>query len=313
MSFAQPVFLLLIAFPVALALAVYRSFTRRSKAAVKFAQTDLLADIAPQHSWRRFVPPALLLAALSMLVIGFARPERETEVARETRQVVLAFDVSYSMQAEDVPPNRLVVAQQAAKDFVEASPDDVQVGFVQFAGTIIDIIAPTDNKQQILTAIDNVSLRPGTAIGDAIATSLELLPANTDSASDISTGSIVVMSDGISTTGIYDEDAVALANEQNVSISTISFGTQEGFIISEGEQVPVPSAPESLAAIAEMTGGLTAAAENAEQLYEIFDAIQASIAPEMVTQDLSVVAFAAAFLLLVVGFSLSLLWFTKLS
>lgn len=306
MSFAEPLRLVLLVVPVLLAVLAWRSLRRRSKAAVRFAQTELLADIAPKRSWRQVVPPVLALAGVALLVVGLAHPERQTEVEREARQLVLAFDVSYSMEATDVPPSRLEVARSAAKDFVEAAPDDVEVGLIQFAGTIISVTEPTTDKAQLLRELDDIELRPSTAIGDAIVTALEMLRG------DEATGSIVVLSDGESTVGLPDADAAELAATRGVPVSTISFGTPNGFITQDGEQVAVPSSPESLAAIAEATGGLTAAPENAESLYQVFDQIQASVAPEFVTQDLADVANLAALLALVVAFGLSLRWFARL-
>lgn len=308
MTFAEPLRLLLLIIPAAFIFLVWRSLTRRSKAAVRFSQTELLADLVPQRSWRRILPPVLLVLATILFALALAHPQIEIEIARETRQLVLAFDVSFSMEAEDVPPSRIEVAKQAAKDFIEAAPDDIEIGLVKFAGTIVGVELPTKDKAKLLGALDNITLEPGTAIGDAIVTSLGILTEG-----EGPNGSIVVLSDGESTVGTTDSEAVAKAIEQEVPISTISFGTSDGFIIQDGEKVPVASTADSLIAIAEMTGGASAQADNPDTLYETFDAIQASVAPERVTYDLGDIILGLAFLLLSVGFVLSLWWFSRLA
>ena len=174
MSFASPELLLgLLIVPLALIgyLIVQR---RRSRYAVRFTNVDLLANIAPRTpSWRRHLPPVLYLAAIAALAIGLARPSLVLAVPREEATIMLTMDVSRSMLATDVDPNRLVAAQQAATDFVDRLPEQFRVGLVAFSTDARLVVQPTTDRAEIHEALASLQADGGTAMGDAIALSLE--------------------------------------------------------------------------------------------------------------------------------------------
>src|SRR5215212_143539 len=174
MTFADPILLFgLLLVPAALV--VYRLVQRRrSRYAVRFTNVDLLGNLVPRTpAWRRHVPPALYLVAMAALVLALARPSIAVQVPREEATIILTMDVSGSMMATDVSPTRLSAAQHAANDFVDQLPAGVKVGLVSFSTATRLLVAPTTDRAAVHEAIGNPAARGGTALGDAIAASLE--------------------------------------------------------------------------------------------------------------------------------------------
>ena len=174
MSFASPELLLgLLLVPIALIgyLFVQR---RRSRYAVRFTNVDLLSNLVPRSpGWRRHLPPVLYLAAISALAIGLARPSVVLAVPREEATIMLTMDVSRSMRATDVDPNRLTAAQQAATDFVERLPEQFRVGLVAFSTEARLVVEPTTDRAEIREALASLRADGGTAMGDAIDLALD--------------------------------------------------------------------------------------------------------------------------------------------
>ena len=320
MSFKNPAYLALLIAPLLLGVAYLIVSRRRSKSALNFAHTEMLKEIAPRQPLRRHIPSLLLLLAITSLTVGLAGPEHETVVKRERRKVVLAFDVSRSMAAEDVTPTRLAVARQAASDFINDAPKDVDIGLVLFSGSVVGSQPPTSDRAALLAALADPQLSGGTAIGEAIFTGLSLLEVppdptgNTPAGKPRSAGSIVLLSDGDTTAGRPAEEASAAAVEAGIQVSTIAFGTSGGSIVDPDtdETIPVPYAPEALSLISEATGGMSASAEDASSLKRIFDDLRSSVEPKRVTSDLSGWFLAGSFALLICGAGLSLWWFRRL-
>jgi Ca-activated chloride channel family protein len=318
--FAAPGALALLLLPVALLIAYAVRQSRRSAYAVQFTNLDLLDEIAPDTpGWRRHVPAVALVLALAVLVIGIARPLREVEVPVEASTVVLALDTSISMDARDVEPRRLDAAQAAAYRFLEQVPEQVRVGLVSFAETAVANVAPTEDHEAVRAAIERLQLRPGTAIGEALLASVDLiqadlaaLQAEAAEAAEEAPATIVVLSDGDTTAGRPNDVGVAAAQDADIAVSTISFGTTEGTIIFQGQIVPVPSNGEALAAIAEDTGGRFYDAESAEQLTEVFETL--GVAVGVTTEEVEVVVpwMVAALVLATAAAITSLLWFARL-
>ncbi|WP_372507243.1 VWA domain-containing protein [Actinomadura madurae] len=174
MSFLDPVRLfLLLALPVLIAAYVVMQ-VRRGRYAVRFTNLALLDKVAPTRpGWRRHVPAAAFLLMLGLFVTGFARPTADVRVPREQATIVLALDVSHSMQATDVEPTRLEGAKQAARTFLDQVPDRFNVGLVSFSGSASVIVAPTTDRQAMRTGIDGLRLGPRTAIGEGVLASLD--------------------------------------------------------------------------------------------------------------------------------------------
>lgn len=282
---------------------------------VRFTNVELLDVVAPREpGWRRHVPAVLFLVALAALVLGFAEPVRATRVGDERATVVLAIDTSLSMEADDVAPSRLQVAQEAARTFVAELPDELNVGLVTFNGSTAVAVTPGDDRDGLVAAIDALELGEGTAIGEAIFTSLDAVasaPAGADD--EPAPARIVVMSDGETTMGRPDGDAAAAAAEAGVPVDTIAFGTPEGTIEDEfGDREPVPVAPQPLAEIAATTGGNAFTAESLGELSGAYADIGLVVGYEEVDRDVSGWFVGTGLGLLVLAGSLSLLWSQRL-
>ncbi len=292
---------------------------RRREYAVRFTNLELLASIAPRHAaWRRHVPAGAMLAALTLLVVGFARPAREVQVAREEATVVLAVDVSNSMAATDVPPNRLVAAQAAATEFVDRLPAGIKLGLVAFDGTARVLVPPTTDRKTVNRAIEGLEVGPGTAGGDAVHASLaSIRTAMPDIAeprpdAESSPARIVMMSDGKTTVGRDLQSAAEEARELKVPISTVAFGTIYGTVVIEGQMIPVPPDEDALAQLAETTGGEAFTAATSDELRRVYSGIgtDAAFTTEQREVTAALVGFGLALLLLAAAGSL--LWNNRL-
>jgi len=300
----------------ALAGAWVASLHRRRQDTVRFTNVALLDVVAPQRpGWRRHLPAVLWLLALAVLVVGFARPARDVRVGRDRATVMLALDVSLSMEATDVDPSRLDVARTAALDFVDGLPDDVDLGFVTFSGTATIAVAPSEDHDAVRTAIEEAELAEGTAIGEAIFAGLDAVAAAppTDDGSP-TPGRLVVLSDGETTQGRPDDEAAAAATEADVPVDTIAFGTTDGTVTdpTTGEEVEVPVAPEPLQEIASTTGGEFFEADSLDALSTVYEDISTAVGYESEERDISAWFVGAALALLAVAGVLSLRWSQRL-
>jgi Ca-activated chloride channel family protein len=288
---------------------------QRRQHVVRFTNVELLDVVAPRDpGWRRHVPAVLFLVALAGLVVGFARPVRDTRVGDERATVVLAVDTSLSMEADDVDPTRLEVAQEAARAFVADLPEELNVGLVTFNGTTTIAVPPGRDRDALTAAIDAMELGEATAIGEAIFTSLDAVAAAPQGEGDEpAPARIVIMSDGETTVGRPDADGAAAAADAEVPVDTIAFGTAEGTIVGEGgEREPVPVAPEPLADIAAATGGTAFEAESLDELSAAYTDIGGVVGYEDAEQDVSGWFVGSGLALLAVAGSCSLLWSQRL-
>jgi Ca-activated chloride channel homolog len=282
---------------------------------VRFTSVELLDVVAPrQPGWRRHVPAALFLLALALLVIGYAKPVRATRVGEQRATVVLAVDTSLSMEADDVDPNRLEVAEEAARAFVADLPAELNVGLVTFNGSTTVAVAPSSDREALDAALADLELGEGTAIGDAIFTALDAVAAAPGGEGDQpAPARIVVMSDGETTVGRPNEEAAAAAAEAEVPVDTIAFGTPAGVIEDElGGQTPVPVAPEPLAEIADTTGGRAFEAGSLGELSSVYDDIGRVVGYEETIEDLSGWFVGSGIVLLALAGSFSLAWSQRL-
>src|SRR3954465_10538597 len=175
MTFQWPEFLWLLAALPLLAVLYFYLLRRRKQFALRYSSLGLVREAMRGAGWRRHVPPMMLAVALALLVVAIARPSAVMTLPSQHETVILAMDVSGSMRATDVEPNRLVAAQNAAKSFIAQQPDSMRIGIVAFAGTATVAQAPTRNKEDLYTAIDRFQLQRATAIGSAIIVSLATL------------------------------------------------------------------------------------------------------------------------------------------
>ncbi len=309
--------LLLLLVPVLLLVAFWAASRRNRATAVRFSSTDLLASVAPRRSgWQRVIPWLLLTGAMAIGVLGFAEPAAEVQVPKERATVMLTLDTSRSMNADDVSPSRLRAAQDAARTFVSGLPSGLQVGLVTFDGSARLQRAPSTDRAALMRAIDALQLGDGTDTGAGLEVSLDTIQAAPpDAEGKQPPAAVVLMSDGTPTIGTSDLSPQAAVRAQaqrasgmGVPITTIAFGTEDGAVVIEGETVPVPVDPESLAGIADQTGGQAFTAESAAELGSVYDAIGSAVGYDTETRDISAWFAGGAFVLAALAAAAALVW-----
>lgn len=288
--------------------------------ALRFSNPDLLHAVAPRRpGWRRHLVAGSFLVALSVLVAAFAQPQMTVKVPRERSTIVLAIDTSLSMAAEDVAPNRLEAAQDAARQFVRQLPDRLNVGLVSFAGSAQLLVPPTQDHESVVAAIQGLQLDKSTAIGDAVRLSLDVVgnqARGTDGARP--DAAVVLISDGETTIGLPTADAIPLANEAGVAVSTIAYGTPDGEILVDedgdgiGQQTRVPVNVEELRALAEGTGGTSYTAESARDLEQVYAELGSTIGFDEERSDVTYRFVGIGLVILLLASGLSLRWFSRL-
>ncbi|RIV41596.1 VWA domain-containing protein [Micromonospora radicis] len=315
MSWQSPERLWLLAGVAALVVGYLVLQRRRSRYAVRFTNLRLLDKVAPSRpTWRRHVPAGLFIAMLALLVVGFARPTDEVRVPRERATVMVAVDVSRSMLADDVPPDRLIAAKDAAREFVADLPEEFNVGLVAFAGSAQVMVPPTGDREVMAAGIDRldegITGIQGTAIGEAIHASLESIRTlDAQAVEEPPPARVVVLSDGANTSGRSPTSAAADAVEADVPVDTISFGTLDGQI-GAGQRVPVDG--ETLRTVAEQAGGGYYEAGSGAELREAYADIGSSVGYRMERQDVSARFIGAGLLFALLAAATSMFWFSRL-
>ncbi|MEI4271371.1 VWA domain-containing protein [Klenkia sp. LSe6-5] len=317
MSFQAPWWLLGLLAVVALVGLYVLLQRRRQKYAARFTNVALLGSLVPRRpGWRRHLAFGLVALALGAFVLSLAQPSTEVRVPRERATIVLALDVSLSMQATDVEPSRFEAMKTAAKEFVEILPPRINLGLVSFSGRATTLVPPTVDRQQVSTAIDNLQLDEATAIGDAILTSLTAIQNFTSTLSDAGEtpppARVVLLSDGFSTQGSEPEEAVQSAIAAEVPVSTIAFGTDFGSVEIQGQQQPVPVDRATLEQIADETGGSYSEAASASELEQVYADLGSQIGYTTEPQDISPWFVRGGVLVAFLGVVLSLLWTNRL-
>ena len=290
--------------------------SRRRQYTLRFTNVDLLSTVAPKRpGWRRHLPAGLFLVALALLVVAWAGPTAPVTVPVERATVVLAIDVSLSMQATDVEPDRLAAARSAALDFLEVAPPELNVGLVTFSGVATIAVPPTTDRDLVADAVQRLQLAERTATGEAIFASLDaisLVPPDPDGTRG--PAAIVLMSDGATTAGRPNEEAVAAAVEAQVPVTTVAFGTDEGSITIPGDPTPVP-VPVDRAALEEIateTGGEYYSAVTSEELENIYVDLGSSMGYTTEEAEITGWFVGGALVFLVATGALSLAWFSRL-
>jgi Ca-activated chloride channel family protein len=317
MTFQSPLWLLALLVVAALAAFYVVLQLRRKAYAARFTNVALLGSLVPKRpGWRRHLAFGIVALGLATLVVSLAVPSTEVRVPREKATVVMAVDVSLSMQATDIEPDRFQAMQKAAKEFVDVLPERINLGLVSFAGTATTLVPPTTDRLQVEQAIDNLDLAEATAIGEAVFTSLTAIENFQSSLSagdaEAAPARIVLLSDGQTTVGREDTQAIDAARAAGVPVSTIAFGTDYGTLELDGETVPVPVDRAALEQIADQTGGSYSEAASAAELEQVYADLGSQIGYTTEPQDVSYwfVRFGVLFALL--GAVLSLLWTNRL-
>jgi len=283
MHFVAPIWLLLLLVIAAVG-GVYAVLQlRRKKYVARFSNVDLLASVAPRRpGWRRHLTFALLLIGMSVLTVGVAQPTAAVKVPQDRATVMLAIDVSLSMDATDVLPNRFLAAKSGARSFVDLLPPRLNVGLVKFGGNASVVVTPTINRDQLKKAIDDLNEQDSTAIGEAIETCLDAIKtfSTQTTAKDDKPppARIVLLSDGASNKGRSPSQAAADAKAAGVPVSTIAFGTDSGTVDLPGYgPQPVPADKTTLRSVADATGGTFHTAASAEELRSVYSNIGSQI------------------------------------
>jgi Ca-activated chloride channel family protein len=301
---------------------------RRMRYAMRFTNVDLLANlVAESPRWRRHLPTAIFLLALGSLIVAMARPQLVTEVPREEASVVLAMDVSGSMQATDVSPTRLQAAERAANRFLERVPEELRVGLITFSDGAQVRVQPTDDHAAVRDSLANLQADGGTAIGDAVslATELDIGTAGqaqlaSDEAADENGPPLVVLllSDGSPSPDTMDPiEAAQEAKAAGIPVYTIALGTDEGTVeitdaLGFTETVEVPPDRETLGQIAQITGAAAFSAPTEQALDAVYDRLGSSIGYDEELREVTYAFAAGGLILLLVAGSLSALWFNRL-
>jgi Ca-activated chloride channel family protein len=306
MRFEWPIALLTLALVPLLVGLLWLQRRRESRYAIRFSNVGVLAGVvqSARSPWR-FVPPALLLSALAALAIGLARPSISVSAQRKQGTVVLALDRSGSMLAKDVTPDRITASRDAAQRFIKNIPDGFRVGVVTFSDTANADSAPSFDRTPSTRAIAAIQAGGGTAIGDAIETSLGMLGVNSTATKKVNTKgrAILLLSDGSNTEGIDISTAADDAKRAGVPVYTIALGTPNGVLdlqaLGQGQgTIPVPPDPEALKAIAHATGGESFTALDESTLKKVYDHIGTRVSSTKQQRELTfLVAGLAAVLL----------------
>ncbi len=291
MSFSTPGWLALGVVVVALAVGYWIAQRRRRRHTMRFANLELLDKVAPKRPGRlRHVPTVAVLLGLMLLTVALAGPTADAKVPRNRATVMLAIDVSLSMEATDVAPNRLAAAQEAATQFVNDLTPGVNLGIVSFAGIATVLVSPTTDRAVARTAIADLKLDERTATGEGIISSLQSIDqfSRTISGADgPAPARIVLMTDGKRTVGREETEAAKMAADAKVPVSVIAFGTNHGSITLDGSVIPVPLDTDAMKQIAEISGGDFHTAASSQELKSVYAQLGEQIGYEIKQKDVS--------------------------
>lgn len=311
MTFEYPSVLWALALLPALVLAYRRLVVRQPRRAILIPNLELLVRAESYHTrLRRWIPPALYLASLGAVIIGLARPTAPLLMPADQGIVVLSIDVSRSMLAEDLPPNRMEAAKLSAREFVVALPRGFRIGLVTFSSYATTIVPLTPDRARVLDAIDMLTTEFATAIGDGLLEAVYNLPGRPRPAylgapappppSPPPPGVVVLLSDGQSNRGVLPLDAARTARDLNVKVYTIGVGTLEGTFLSVGgRSIWVRLDEETLRSMAEIGGGAYYRTTNVGELRRVYRQLGREIGWERRPTEVTAVAAAAALLLAV--------------
>jgi Ca-activated chloride channel homolog len=345
MNFLWPEFLwFMAALPLLVVLYLWL-MRRKKKMALRYASLSIVKEaMGGAQSFKRHIPPALFLLALAAMLAAAARPMAVVTLPSNQQTIMLAMDVSGSMRATDVQPNRLVAAQNAAKAFLAELPRHVKVGIVAFAGSAQVAQLPTTNREDLVTAIDRFQLQRATATGNAIVISLAtLFPDAGIDLQSVQTGrerqrgvaidsekkdkkelapvapgsytsaAIIMLTDGQRTTGVDPLDAAKMAADRGVRVYTVGIGTVDGETIGfEGWSMRVRLDEETLKAIAQKTDAEYFYAGTAQDLKKVYNTLSSKLTVEKKETEISALFAIAAAALALVSAGLSLLWFNRI-
>jgi Ca-activated chloride channel family protein len=327
MTFAAPLALLALPLVPLLVLALLLVRRRRIRYAVRYPALDVLAEVAKREHRGRWVPAALLLLALTALLLGAAKPTARVPVPREEATVMLVVDVSGSMEADDVKPTRLDAAREAAGRFLDKLPAKFQVGLVVFASEAETLVPPTTDRTAVRDALAALRADGSAAMGDGLSNALDAIEAARQAAagsrsrgaatpdqggagnggtqpgaSKAPPAVTLLLSDGANMAGVNPLGQAERARELGVPVYTIALGTADGVLQRRDafgglRLQPVPPDPETLARIAETTNARFFQAPTSSNLNRVYESLGSHIGFRTEEREVTV-AFAAAALIL---------------
>ncbi|NGN65579.1 VWA domain-containing protein [Streptomyces sp. A7024] len=315
MSLKSPGWLLLLIPLAALIVAYVVMHRRRGRYAVRFTNVDLLDKVAPRRpGWRRHVPAAAFCGMLCLLVVGFARPTTDQQVPRERATIMVALDVSASMEATDVRPSRFEAAKEAALTFIDRLPERFNVGLVPFSGSANVAVPPVTDREALRRAIEQLDTGSGTAIGEAVVSSAEAIERlDAQARREPPPARVVLLSDGENSAGRPIEAGAELAREARVPVSTIAYGTEDGRVeLDNGQTITVPVDGPALEDLAETTGGSFYEAASGEELEQVYEDIGSSVGHRTVQREVWPWFVAGGLLAALAAAAMSLAWFGRI-
>lgn len=334
MSFIWPAMLLSLLLIPLLVLLYLRIQRRRQQMMARYGSLGIVQAAGRPLGWRRHLPSILLLIGLTILLLALARPQAEVSLPRLEGDIILAFDVSGSMAAEDLSPNRMAAAKKAALAFVERQPASVRLGVVAFSDSGFSVLPPTNDQAAIFGAINRLAPERGTSLANGIVVSLDAIfldpdadkprlysnitPVPTATPSPVPAGSnqsaaIVLLTDGENTAPPDPADAVQLAMDRGVRIYPIGIGSPKGATLQvEGFTVHTQLDEATLQQIAKATGGVYYNAANDEDLRTIYQTLDPELVVKSQEMEVTSLFAGASILLLLSGGLVSLLWFGRI-
>lgn len=334
MSFIWPLMLLSLVIVPFLVWFYLRLQQRRHQILTRYGSLGVVQEAGKPLGSRRHVPALLFLAGLTILFVALARPQAVVSLPRLQGTVILAFDVSGSMGAEDLQPSRMEAAKAAARDFVLRQPSTIEIGVVAFSESGFSVQVPTFDQTEVLAAIERLGPERGTSLARGIEASLhtifvesqidpdaarysDLTPTETPSPTPVPEGVfapavIVLLSDGENTAPPEPMEAAIAAAERGVRIHTVGIGSAEGIVLEvEGFRVHTRLDEATLQMIADVTGGTYYNAVTEDELRSIYENLDPELVIEPEPLEVTSLFAGASVLFLLVGGSLSLAWFSR--
>jgi Ca-activated chloride channel family protein len=333
MEFLWPFMLLFLLLVPVIVILYILAQRRRQRYALRYASLSLVKEaLGRGPGRRRHIPPALFIASLAVMLFALARPATSVTLPSNEGTVILTMDVSGSMRAEDMKPNRLAAAKVAARAFVEKQPQGVKVGVVSFSDNAFVVQAPTSDKQAVIGAINRLTTQRGTAIGSALLTSLDAIfeDANAEGGATGSTAEptptptplpqgvyepaiVVLLTDGESNRGPRPMEVVDRLAARGIRVYTIGVGSVQGTVLStQGRSMRVRLDEEVLKRIAEATNGAYYNASTEKDLKAIYDNLSTHLVFRKQQTEVTAIFTGVAVALSLIGGMLSLLWFNRL-
>jgi Ca-activated chloride channel homolog len=334
MSFIWPVMLILLIVIPLFILLYLRMQRRRKRLAASYGSMGMTLVAGRELGWRRHLPIALFLIGLTILLIALARPQTVVSLPRIEGIVMLTFDVSGSMAADDLKPTRMEAAKEAARQFVLSQPPTVQIGVVSFSDSGFTVQVPTNEQEVILATIDRLKPERGTSLGNGILMSLEaianaqagdassyytnltLTPAPTPTPlprGTYTSAAIVLLTDGENTTSPDPLEAAQMASDRGVRIHTVGIGSAAGSILEiEGYSIRSQLDEAMLQQISRLTDGTYYNAESEQELLAIYNNLNPQLVIKPEEMEVTAVLAGLSIVILLIGAAFSLVWFSRL-